>query len=163
MNSTVHPGGNWDWHNQTLGLIDSWHNGYMGSNNLAGVFNFWAQQFQIDPNSGQLGKHLWVVEGTGCFKGCGLDSDAQVAIAHILTVISDVQTATQAQVPLFVFSGKDFFDQGVNWPIGVLDAAGNSKPLRQNLGMGSRTLTLSCPDGSSPVVAYQEQLLAKLI
>ncbi|HEX3641104.1 MAG TPA: hypothetical protein VHV10_07430 [Ktedonobacteraceae bacterium] len=162
MNSTVHPGGNWDWHNQSLGLIDSWHNGYMGSNNLAGIFNFWAQQFQIDPNSGQLGKHLWVVEGTGCFKGCGLYNNTQVAIAHILTVISDVQTAMQAQVPLFVFSGKDFIDQGVNWPIGVLDGGGNSKPLRQDLGMGARTLTLSCPDGSSPAVADQEQLLAKL-
>jgi hypothetical protein len=64
MNSTVHPGGNWDWHSQSLGLIDSWHNGYMGSNNLAGVFNFWAQQFQINANSGQLGKHLRLLSPT---------------------------------------------------------------------------------------------------
>jgi hypothetical protein len=34
--------------------------------------------------------------------------------------------------------------------------------LRQDLGMGSITLTLSCPDGTSPVIADQEQLLAKL-
>ncbi len=162
MNSTVHPGGNWNWHSQVLGLIDSWHNGYMGSNNLAGVLNFWAQQFQVDPNSGQLGNHLWVVEGTGCFKGCGLSSDTQVAIAHILTLTTDVQTAMRDHVPFFFFSGKDFIDAGVYWPIGVLDNGGNPKPLRQDLGMGSRTLTLSCPDGSSPVIGDQEQLLAKL-
>ena len=162
MNSTIHPGGNWDWHSQNLGVIDSWHNGYMGSNNLAGILNFWAQQLQIDPNSGQLGKHLWVVEGTGCFKGCGLYTDTQVAIAHILTLATDVQTAMQDHVPFFFFSGKDFIDAGVYWPIGVLDSGGNPKPLRQDLAMGARTLTLSCPDGSSPVIAEQEQLLAKL-
>src|SRR6266849_1903519 len=127
MNSTVHPGGNWDWHSQDLGLIDSWHNGYMGSNNLAGVLNFWAQQFQIDPNSGQLGKHLWVVEGTSCFKGCGLYGDTQVAISHILTLVTDVQTAMQDHVPFFFFSGKDFTDAGVYWPIGFLEWGGNPK------------------------------------
>lgn len=162
MNSTVHPGGNWDWHSQVLGVIDSWHNGYMGSNNLAGVLNFWAQQFRVDPNSGLLGNHLWVVEGTGCFKGCGLASDTQVAMAHILTLVTDVQTAMQDHVPFFFFSGRDFIDAGVYWPIGILDNGGNSKPLRQDLGMGARTLTLSCPDGSSPIIGDQEQLLAKL-
>jgi len=162
MNSTVHPGGNWDWHSQILGVIDSWHNGYLGSNNLNGVLNFWAQQFQIGPNSGQLGKHLWVVEGTGCFKGCGLDNDTQVAISHILTLVTDVQTAMQDHVPFFFFSGKDFIDAGIYWPIGVLDNAGNAKPLRQDFGMGSITFTLSCSDGTSPVIADQEQLLAKL-
>jgi hypothetical protein len=162
MNSTIHPGGNWNWHSQVLGLIDSWHNGYMGSNNLDGVLNFWAQQFHVDPHSGQLGNHLWVVEGTSCFKGCGLYSDTQIAIAHILTLITDVETAIQDHVPFFFFSGKDFIDAGVYWPIGVLDNGGNAKPLRQDLGMGSRTLTLSCPDGSSPVISDQEQLLAKL-
>jgi hypothetical protein len=160
MNSTVHPGGNWDWHSQTLGLIDSWHNESMGSNNLAAMFSFWAQQFQVNPS--QLGKHLWVVEGTSCFKGCGLYSDTQVAISHILTLVTDVQTARQDLVPFFFFSGKDFTVAGVYWPIGVLDDAGHSKPLRQDLSMGSVTLTLSCPDGSHPVVADQEQLLVKL-
>ena len=162
MNSTIHPGGNWNWHSQVLGVIDSWHNGYMGSNNLAGVLNFWAQQFQVDPNSGQLGNHLWVVEGTSCFKGCGLYSDTQIAIAHILTLITDVQTAMQDHVPFFFFSGKDFIDGGIYWPIGLLDNGGSSKPLRQDLGMRSPTLTLSCPDSSSPVISDQEQLLAKL-
>ncbi len=162
MNTSVHPGGNWDWHTQILGVIDSWHSGYQSANNLAGVFNFWAQQFQIDPNSGQLGKHLWVVEGTSCFKGCGLDGDTQVAISHILTLITDVQTAMQDQIPFFFFSGKDFIDANFYWPIGVLDADGHPKPLRQDLAMGARTLTLSCPDGSSPVIAEQEPLLAKL-
>ena len=28
MNTLVHPGGHWDWRTQTLGLIDSWHNGW---------------------------------------------------------------------------------------------------------------------------------------
>ncbi len=162
MNSIVHPRGNWDWHSQTLGLIDSWHNEFMRSNNLAAMFSFWARQFHIDPASGQLGKHLWVVEGTGCFKGCGLYSNTQVAISHILTLVTDVQTAMQDRVPFFSFSGKDFTAAGVYWPIGVLDDAGHSKPLRQDLGMGSVTLTLSCPDGSHPVIADQEKLLAKL-
>ncbi|TMD46514.1 MAG: hypothetical protein E6I93_15180 [Chloroflexi bacterium] len=68
MNSSVHPGGNWDWHSQVLGLIDSWHNGYPNpdTNNLYQLYNFWAQQLHVDINSGDLGKHLWVVEGTGC-------------------------------------------------------------------------------------------------
>jgi hypothetical protein len=165
MNSSVHPGGNWDWHNQTLGLIDSWHNGYPDAsvNSLAGLFSFWAQQFNVDLNSGQLGKHLWVVEGTGCFKGCGLDenSHAQVAIAHILTLIADVQTVTRYKVPFFYFTGEDFYDQGVNWPIGVLTGNGQAKPIRQDLSMGARHLTLSCPTGSVSVVD-QLQLLAKM-
>jgi len=163
MNSTVHPGGNWDWHTHALGLIDSWHNGYWGANNLSGLFDFWAQQFHVDRNSGELGKHLWVVEGTGCFKGCGLDPNnaAQVAVAHTLALITDVQTAMQAHVPFFFFSGKDFNDQGVYWPIGVLDINGQTKPIRQDLGMGARTLTLSCPNGNVSV-ADQEQLLARL-
>jgi hypothetical protein len=169
MNSTVHPGGNWNWHTQTLGLIDSWHNGWSGGvydpsvNSLAGLFSFWAQQFGVDLNSGQLGKHLWVVEGTGCFKGCGVDpnSSYQVATSHIITLITDVQTATRDGVPLFYFSGKDFIDQGIYWPIGVLDANGNPKPLRQDLGMGSRTLAMSC--GSRTVnVVNQLDLLARM-
>jgi hypothetical protein len=165
MNSTVHPGGHWDWHTQTLGLIDSWHNGYPDAsvNSLYGLFSFWAQQFQVDLNSGQLGKHLWVVEGTGCFKGCGVDpnSSYQVAVSHTLTLVTDVQTAMKYAVPFFYFSGKDFFDQGINWPIGVLDAGGHSKPIRQDLSMGARVLNLSCPSGNVSV-ADQEQLLAKL-
>jgi hypothetical protein len=148
MNSTVHPGGSWDWHKQTLGLIDSWHNGYPdGSvNSLAGLFAFWAQQFGVGVNSGDLGKHLWVVEGTGCFKGCGVNSDSSrdVAIAHILALITDVQTAQNAHVPLFYFSGKDFMDQGIYWPIGVLDINGHPKPIRQDLSMGAVRLTMTC-------------------
>ena len=163
MNTSVHPGGNWDWHNQTLGVIDSWHNGYLGANNLYGVFTFWAQQFHVDLNSGALGKHLWVVEGTGCFKGCGVDSNSayDVAVSHILTLVTDVQTAQQYRVPFFYFSGKDFQDQGINWPIGILDQGGKSKPIRQDLAMGARTLSLSCPGGGASV-ADQEQLLAKM-
>src|SRR5437763_1851514 len=47
MNTSVHPGGNWNWRSQAiLGLIDSWHNGYpsAATNNLYQLFAFWAQQ-----------------------------------------------------------------------------------------------------------------------
>ncbi|MEO7019259.1 MAG: hypothetical protein ABI234_03820 [Ktedonobacteraceae bacterium] len=165
MNSSVHPGGNWDWHTQTLGLIDSWHNGYPNAsvNNLSHIFAFWAQQFHVDPNSGALGKHLWVVEGTGCFQGCGINANSayQVAVSHVLTLITDVQTSMSASVPFFFFSDKDFADQGVHWPIGIADSAGNIKPIRQDLSMGARTLNLSCPNGNVSVVD-QEQLLSSL-
>ncbi|MBE3558723.1 MAG: hypothetical protein IMW89_05775 [Ktedonobacteraceae bacterium] len=165
MNTTVHPGGNWDWRKQTLGLIDSWHNGYPDAsvNSLANLFAFWARQFHVDLNSGDLGKHLWVVEGTGCFKGCGINpSNAyQVAVSHALTLITDVQTAKRFKVPFFYFSGKDFFDQGVHWPIGILDEGGNSKPIRQDLPMGARKLTLTCP-GGNVTVQDQLKLLAQL-
>ena len=48
----------------------------------------------MDVNSGQLGKHLWVVEGTACYKGCGINQNdpAEVAIVHVLTLITDYQT-----------------------------------------------------------------------
>jgi len=165
MNNTVHPGGNWDWHTQTLGLIDSWHNGYPDgyTNSILHLFEFWAQQFGVDVNSGALGKHLWVVEGTGCFKGCGVDpnNSYQVAVSHVLALITDVQTAIQHGVPIFYFSGKDFISAGYYWPIGVLDAGGHAKPIRQDLGMGSRSLTLSC-NGKGVNVVDQENLLAKL-
>jgi hypothetical protein len=165
MNTSVHPNGNWSWRTQTLGLIDSWHNGYPNSsvNSLAGLFSFWARAFNVDVNSGELGKHLWVVEGTGCFKGCGLDENnaAQVASAHVLTLITDVQTAMADKVPFFYFSGEDFHDQGVNWPVGILDSKGHPKPLLQNLAMGSRSLDLSCPTGHVTVV-NQLQLLAQM-
>ncbi|GAC1355426.1 MAG: hypothetical protein NVS4B11_28520 [Ktedonobacteraceae bacterium] len=165
MNSVVHPGGNWDWHTQTLGLIDSWHNGYPdgNTNSLYHLFNFWAQQFGVNLNGGALGKHLWVVEGTGCFKGCGVDpyNSYQVAVSHVLALITDAQTAIQHGVPIFYFSGKDFFSAGFYWPIGLLDAGGHPKPIRQDLGMGSRVLTLSC--GAKGVnVVNQEDLLAKI-
>ncbi|HTI12941.1 MAG TPA: hypothetical protein VL461_00010 [Dictyobacter sp.] len=163
MNTSVHPGGDWDWHTQTLGLIDSWHNGYAGSNNLRDLFSFWAQQLHINLNSGQLGKHLWVVEGTGCFKGCGIPDDAyDQAVAHILTLTTDITTTMQYHVPFFYFSGRDFYDQGIYWPIGVLDDNGHAKPLREDLKMGARTLTLSCPGGKRTTVQEQEQLLAQL-
>jgi len=166
MDTSVHPGGNWDWHNQTLGLINSWHDGYPNAsvNSLQGLFSFWAQQFHVDLNSGQLGKHLWVVEGTGCFKGCGVDpnNSYQVALSHILALTTDVQTSLQDKVPFFYFSGKDFTDQGFYWPIGVIDANNHPKPIRQDLPMGARTLTLSCPGGGNTTIKDQLQLLAKL-
>jgi hypothetical protein len=170
MNSTVRPGGHWNWRAQTLGLIDSWHNGWNNGgypdpnvNSLAGLFSFWAQQFGVNLNSGQLGKHLWVVEGTGCFKGCGIDetSASQVAITHTLALITDAQTATKYKVPFFFFSGKDFQDQGVHWPIGILDDNGHPKPIRQDLHMGARVLDLTCSSGKVTVVD-QLQLLARL-
>ncbi len=163
--NTIQPGGNWDWHTQTLGLIDSWHNGYPNSsvNSLAALFSFWAQQFHVNLASGQLGEHLWVVEGTGCFKGCGIDDTSayQVAVSHVITLITDVQTAMQDKVPFFYFSGKDFISSGYYWPIGVLDVNGHPKPLRQDLSMGARTLTLTCASGTSNVVD-QEQLLSAM-
>lgn len=165
MNTVVHPGGHWDWHTQTLGLIDSWHNGYPdGSvNSLGALFAFWAQQFHVSLDNKELGKHLWVVEGTGCFKGCGIDSNnaVQVAVSHTLTLITDVQTSIKYGVPFFYFSGKDFDSAGYYWPIGILDINGKPKPIRQDLTMGARKLQLACSGGQA-VVSDQEQLLAKL-
>jgi hypothetical protein len=165
MNTQVHPGGNWTWRSQVLGLIDSWHNGYPSQyvNSLYGLFVFWAQQFGVDLNSGALGKHIWVVEGTGCFKGCGIDpyNSYQVAVSHILTLTADVQTTMQYHIPFFYFNDKDFIQSGETWPIGILDVNGHSKPIRQDLPMGARTLTLACHSGQVSV-ADQEKLLAKL-
>ncbi|GCE19383.1 hypothetical protein [Dictyobacter kobayashii] len=161
MNTSVHPGGNWNWRNQIIGLIDSWHNGWAGANNLSDLFDFWSQQFQID--KGQLGNHMWVIEGTGCFKGCGInvDSPYELAASHILTLITDVQTVEQLKVPFFYFSGKDFFDQGVQWPIGILDMQNHPKPIRQDLNMGDRKLVMRCGSKSATVVD-QLQLLSRL-
>ncbi len=132
MNTVVHPGGHWNWHTQTLGLIDSWHNGY--------------------PDA-----------GVNSFKGCGVDpySSYQVAVSHILTLITDVQTAMSYSVPLFYFSGKDFMDAGFYWPIGVLDIRGHPKPIRQDLWLGARVLDMTC---GNVVVAVkdQEDLLGRL-
>jgi len=163
MNTVVHPGGNWHWRSHAIGLIDSWHNGYPNQNvnSLQALFSFWAQQFQVDLNSGDLGKHLWVVEGTGCVNGCGLYSGYDISVAHILTLITDVQTSLRYGVPFFYFSGKDFFQGGSFWPMGVLDVNGHPKALRQDLYIGARTLTLSCPSGQVNI-AEQEQLLAEL-
>lgn len=169
MNTIVHPGGHWDWRTQTLGLIDSWHNGWSNGspdpsvNSLGHLFVFWAQQFHVDLNSGELGKHLWVVEGTGCFKDCGIDihNTAQIAVSHTLTLIIDVQTALKYSIPFFYFSGADFESVGYLWPIGVLDIHGRPKPLRQDLKMGARRLTLSCANSKVSVID-QETLLAKL-
>jgi hypothetical protein len=165
MNTYVHPGGNWSWRAQTMGLIDSWHNGYPSQyvNSLYGLFSFWAQQFNVDLNSGDLGKHIWVVEGTGCFKGCGIDpsSSYQVAVSHLLTLITDVQTTMRYGVPFFYFSDRDFMLDGIIWPMGILDINGHAKPIRQDLPMGARTLRLNCATGAVTVVS-QEQLLAKL-
>lgn len=165
MNSVVHPGGHWSWRSQAIGLIDSWHNGYPSQdiNNLYGLFAFWAQQFGVDLNSGALGKHVWVVEGTGCFKGCGIDATSpyQVAVSHILTLISDVQTTERYGVPFFFFSNRDFIQSGVYWPIGILDVNGHAKPIRQDLAMGALTLVMGCPTGQVKAVD-QEQLLATM-
>jgi hypothetical protein len=165
MNTSVHPGANWSWRAQTLGLIDSWHNGFPNQsvNSLGALFVYWAQQFHVDLNNGELGRHLWVVEGTGCIYGCGLNSTYEISVAHILTLIIDVQTAMRYHIPFFYFSGKDFFQQNQSafWPMGVLDVNGNAKPLRQDLSLGARTLDMSCPNGPVQVID-QEQLLAKL-
>ncbi len=165
MNSSVHPGGSWNWRSQTLGLIDSWHNGYPGAdtNNLYQLYVFWAQQLRVDNTNGDLGKHLWVVEGTGCVNGCGIDASNRrdVAISHILTLITDVQTTMKYGVPFFYFSGRDFYTTQIGWIFGVLDVNGLPKPLRQDLPMGAVKLVLSCSSGKI-VVADQEQLLAKL-
>jgi hypothetical protein len=165
MNTQVHPGGNWDWHSQAIGLIDSWHNGFPSKyiNSLYWLFVFWAQQFHVDLNSGVLGKHLWVVEGSGCFKGCGIDqySSYQVAVSHILTLITDVTTTLRYHVPFFYFSSRDFVLNGLLWPIGVLDVNDHSKPIRKDLPMGARVLVMSC-SGGQVTVADQELLLAKL-
>ncbi len=167
MNSIVHPGGHWNWHTETLGLIDSWHNGYpnQNTNSLYGLFLFWAQQFNVNLYNGGLGKHLWVVEGTGCYEGCGIDSYSayQVAVSHILTLITDVQDALRYKVPFFYFSGKDFFFtvSGNVAPFGVLDIYGHPKPIRQDLSMGARSLIMGC--GAQQIkVVDQEQLLARL-
>jgi hypothetical protein len=165
MNTSVHPGGNWTWRSQIIGLIDSWHNGYpnQATNSLYGLFAFWARQFGVDLNSGGLGNHLWVIEGTGCIFGCGIDasSAAVVAISHILTLTTDVQTTMRYKVPFFYFSARDFASQGAYWPMGVRDGNGRPKPLRQDLAMGARTLNMACAQGKV-VVSSQEQLLASL-
>ena len=167
MNSIVHPGGHWSWRSEALGLIDSWHNGYPNqyTNSLYGLFLFWSQQFNINLNSGQLGKHIWVVEGTGCYQGCGINpsSPYELAVSHILTLITDVQTALRYKVPFFYFSGKDFFFRGGGniAPFGILDVNGHSKPIRQDLPMAARSLAMSCSN-RQVIVPDQEQLLAKL-
>ncbi len=165
MNTSVHPGGHWNWRSQIVGLIDSWHNGYPTSstNSLYYLYVFWAQQFGVDLTSGALGNHLWTIEGTGCIFGCGIDASSAyvVAVSHILTLITDVQTTLRYQVPFFYFSARDFYSQGQLWSMGVRDINDHPKPLRQDLPMGARTLTMSC--ASVPVtVVTQEQLLAKL-
>jgi hypothetical protein len=163
MNTIVYPGGHWSWRSQIIGLIDSWHNGYPDSstNNLYQLFVFWAQQFQVDLDAGQLGQHMWVVEGTACFIGCGLNNNYQVAVSHIITMITDVLTSLKYTVPFFYFTGKDFILAGYLWPMGVLDLNGNPKPLRQDLPMGALTLTMACASGLVKT-AQQELLLARL-
>ncbi len=165
MNTSVHPGGHWNWRTQTIGLIDTWHNGYPtdATNSLYYLFRFWADRFGVSLERGQLGYHLWVVEATGCFKGCGVDpyNVKQVAIVHVISLITNAQTAIRYGIPHFFFSGKDFISGGFKWPIGLLDLNGNDKPLRQDLGMGSRTLNMNC-GGTRVTVQAQEDLLAKL-
>lgn len=163
MNTHVHRGGHWTWRPQIIGLINSWHDGFpsLAINNLRDLFSFWARQFNVP--IGRLGQHLWVVEDTGCFKGCGVNtnSKAQVAIAHILALIVDAQTTMQFHIPFFFFSARDFFASRVYWPIGILTNTGASKPLRQDLAMGSRSLILPCR-GHKTRVTTQEQLLASM-
>jgi hypothetical protein len=163
MNTNVHPGGSWHWRSQVIGMIDTWHNGYpsSASNNLYQLFVFWARQFQVNLASGQLAQHLWVVEGTPCVVGCGLKGAYQVAVSHIITLITDVLTTLKYRISFFYFTGKDFILYGYLWPIGVLDLQGNPKPLRQDLPMGARTLHMSCPSGNV-TVAQQDRLLALL-
>ncbi len=163
MNTHVHRGGHWTWRPQIIGLINSWHDGFPSPaiNNLRDLFSFWARQFNVP--IGRLDQHLWVVEDTGCFKGCGVNtnSKAQVAIAHILALIVDAQTTMQFHVPFFFFSARDFFASRAYWPIGILTNTGASKPLRQDLAMGSRSLIMSCR-GHKTRATTQEQLLASM-
>ncbi len=162
MNTIVYPGGNWHWKANIIGLIDSWHNGYpSGSNNLYQLFLYWAHQFHVPITTGGLSKHMWVVEGTGCFKYCGLSGTYEVAVSHILTLITDVLTSLNYGIPFFFFTGKDFVLNGSLWPIGVLDVNGHPKPLRQDLLMGARKLTMACPSGNV-ITSQQEQLLSLL-
>ncbi len=164
MNTSVHPGGSWHWRSQILGLIDSWHNGYpsQSTNSLYYLFAFWAQQIGVNLDSGALGNHLWVVEGTGCVFGCGVPGDSyDQAISHIMTLITDVQTSMRYKIPFFYFSTKDFYTSGQYWPMGIRDANDHPKPLRQDLWMGARTLAMSCSSGQV-TVSSQEQLLAKM-
>lgn len=165
MNTTVHKNGRWTWRSQVLGLINSWHDGFpsLSTNNLAGLFSFWAGQFGVSLGSGTLGQHLWVVEDTGCFRGCdnAINSKAKIAIAHVLALILDTKTALSYRVPFFFFSARDFLSQGISWPIGLQDINGHAKPLRQDLSMGSRSLTLSCRNGRI-TVTDQVTLLSSL-
>jgi hypothetical protein len=165
MNAAVHKNARWTWRSQILGLINSWHDGFPGLsvNNLMGLFEFWAGQFGVSLSSGALGQHLWVVEDTGCFRGCdnAINSKAKIAIAHILALITDTKTAITYHVPFFFFSARDFLSQGISWPIGLQDINGHAKPLRQDLHMGSRSLTLSCRNGRISVID-QVTLLASL-
>jgi hypothetical protein len=64
-------------------------------------------------------------------------------------------------VPFFYFSAKDFYSQGELWSMSVRDINDHPKPLRQDLPMGARTLTMSCASGLVTVLT-QEQLLATL-
>ena len=155
---------NWNWHTQILGLIDSWYNGYNGANNLAGVFDFWAEQFNVNVNSGQLGKHLWVVEGTACYKGCGIDGNnpAIVAIVHVLALISNTETALRAHVPYFHFSGRDIQTPGDYGPTGILNLKGGAKGLRQDQPIGAYKLTLTCSGNKRVTVTTQLQLMVQL-
>lgn len=165
MNTSVHPGGNWRWRTQAIGLIDTWHNGYPteATNSIYYLLRFWADRFGVSLEAGQLGYHLWIVEATGCFKGCGIDPNnaAQVAIVHIISLITNARTALRYGIPQFFFSGKDFISAGFKWPIGLLDLNGNDKPLRQDLPMESRVLNMNC-SGTGVRVQSQEDLLAKL-
>jgi hypothetical protein len=164
MRTTVRPGSGWNWHTQTIGLIDSWYNGYNGANNLLGVFDFWAQQFNVDVNSGKLGQHLWVVEGTGCYKGCGINENdpAEVAKVHVLTLITDTETSLRAHVPFFQFSGRDNKSSDGLVPLGILDLGGHPKPLREDQPMGAYKLVLSCPGNAHVTVINQLQLMVRL-
>jgi len=165
MNTSVHKNGHWTWRSQILGLINSWHDGFpnLSVNNLAGLFSFWAGQLGVKLGSAALGQHLWVVEDTGCFKGCdnAINSKAKIAIAHILSLIVDAKTAITYHVPFFFFSARDFLSQGIYWPIGLEDINGHTKPLRQDLRMGSRSLTLTC-SGKHLTVVDQVKLLSSL-
>ncbi|HEV2581017.1 MAG TPA: hypothetical protein VGT44_09205 [Ktedonobacteraceae bacterium] len=162
MNARVYKHGHWTWRSQIVGLINSWHDGYpsLYINNLRDLYTFWAWAFHVDMN--QLGNHLWVVEDTGCFKGCGVpDNQRQIAIAHILALIVDVRVTMEYRVPFFFFSARDFFASGAYWPIGILNNKGQPKPLRQDLPMGSRSLLMSCGKLKTRVIT-QEQLLATM-
>lgn len=150
MNTVIDPGGNWTWQAHMIGLNDSAHNGYPSSsdNNLYQLFAFWSQAFEVPLD--QLHTHLWIVEGTACYQ-CG---DRNDAVSHVITMITDVLTATQYHIAFFYFNGRDFVLEGMRRPFGILDLHGHPKPL-------TKRLMMLCKSGKVGI-DEQEQLLASL-
>src|SRR2546430_13114300 len=56
MNTSVHPGGTWNWRSQIVGLIDSWHNGYpsQATNSLYGLFALDRKSTRLNSSHSQI-------------------------------------------------------------------------------------------------------------